>query len=499
MENKITLLPGTPDDDNRDYLPLSLMGTDIVVNESGNNSQPYPKNLKEYKANLVDNYENVWYEYVPQSYNPKVKCALVFSIHGGIMTGWGQAIYTSWTLMAERDGFICVFPNACVGGGWQLPRGKWDWNPNHPDGKEYAWTPEWAEPSPENVQENRDVRMIFELIKLMKQKYNIDEGRIFMQGMSMGNAMTSFFAREFGNVLAGAAGSGTAAYLSLLYDENMHIKNKAGHIPVWQSRPERNRAPELESRELKVNKYNRLYWMKINECHPIPEISIHGEHNIAYFKGAKADLVYMDIKNRDHGQTFDDASLIWDYFFSGLRREKDGSIVSTATARKWEKDAFAIAVAKDCQNAWTQNGIQRMKAPARCWQKIKYHGLNGAKRVRGEFLCVPLSFLAMMFDAEYCPDASGASVTLKFMDKRTAQFAQGSIGCVTDNTIRSMYCEAQYHSGDLYVSIEWFCRYLFDLHVSSCGDVVYVTDHHSEISLFMADLITDLLLDEPAK
>ena len=28
------------------------------------------------------------------------------------MTGWGQAIYTSWTMVADRDNVIIVFPNA---------------------------------------------------------------------------------------------------------------------------------------------------------------------------------------------------------------------------------------------------------------------------------------------------------------------------------------------------------------------------------------------------
>ena len=28
----------------------------------------------------------------------------------------------------------------------------------------------------------------------------------------------------------------------------------------------------------------------------------------------------MDVKNRDHGQTFDDAEMVWDYLFSGVRK-----------------------------------------------------------------------------------------------------------------------------------------------------------------------------------
>ena len=188
MTGKMILRPGTPDDDNREYLPEKIKGSDIVVNENGNNSQPYPERLKECHGVIADNIEDEWYEYVPESYDPSKKTPLVLSMHGGLMTGWGQAIYTSWTMAADRDGFILVFP------------------------------------------------------------------------------------------------------------------------------PEKEEA-------LKVNKDNRLYWMRLNECGTLPEICIRGENNFAFYKGRKADLVYLDIKNRDHGQSFDDAALIWDYFFSGLRRE----------------------------------------------------------------------------------------------------------------------------------------------------------------------------------
>ena len=40
---QLRLLPGTPDDNNRDYLPERIRGSDIVVNENGNNSQPLPR------------------------------------------------------------------------------------------------------------------------------------------------------------------------------------------------------------------------------------------------------------------------------------------------------------------------------------------------------------------------------------------------------------------------------------------------------------------------
>ena len=73
MERQIKILPGTPDDDNREYLPEAIKGSDIVVNENGNNSQPYPKRLQEFHGIMGNETEDEWYEYVPESYDPEKK------------------------------------------------------------------------------------------------------------------------------------------------------------------------------------------------------------------------------------------------------------------------------------------------------------------------------------------------------------------------------------------------------------------------------------------
>ena len=106
---------------------------------------------------------------------------------------------------------------------------------------------------------------------------------------------------------------------------------------------------------------------------------------------------------------------------------------------------------------------------------------------------MPLSFLAEMFEAEYRKEEEGKSVTLTLKGGRSVQFAVGSIGCVIDDTMRAMYCEALFRDGELLVSAEWFARYLFNLCASVYEDVVYITDHHAELGRFMADLIRDIL------
>ena len=61
MEYKIKLLPGEPNDENRDYLPEAIKGSLMVVNENGNNSQVYPARLQEYNGVIApDGLEDVW-------------------------------------------------------------------------------------------------------------------------------------------------------------------------------------------------------------------------------------------------------------------------------------------------------------------------------------------------------------------------------------------------------------------------------------------------------
>lgn len=489
MEPKVILRAGTPNDDNRDYLPEAIKGSDMVVNENGNNSQPYPERLMECTGDVVgDGIVDVWYEYVPASYDGSRKVPLVIGNHGGLMTGWGHAIYTSWTMVADREGFICIFPNAHQARMWQV---------------EGMFTP-GAEPAflggarvaevPLDYHENHDMNMELALIEIAKKKYNIDEGRIFMQGMSAGNLMTGQFCRYYGNILAGAAGSGGPSALDRLFDDEGNILNVAGPLPVWQARPEKNGIPEGRPYgEPLLNRFNRFYWMHLNECDVLPKIALEGENNYAFFTGKKGDVVYHDIKNRDHGQTLDEAFLYWDYFFSGLRRNPDGTITKTESVLPRTGDAFSIAVTSGTDKAWLSNEIVEMSSPAMVWQKLKYHGLNGGQKVRGEYICVPVSFLAKVFGAEYIPSEDTLTAKVILKDGRKLQFARGSIGCMIDDDLRSMYCEALHRNGELLVSIEWFCRYLMNLQVSSCDGVVYVTDHFSTLSMNMADLIRELL------
>ena len=85
-------------------------------------------------------------------------------------------------------------------------------------------------------------------------------------------------------------------------------------------------------------------------------------------------------------------------------------------------------------------------------------------------------------------------IEIRAICNRLDDSGSGLLGFAAD-TLRSMYCEALHREGELLVSCEWFCKCVLNLSVSTCNDVVYITDHFADLSFFMADLVKDLLQD----
>lgn len=490
MSGFITLRPGTPDDANREHLPESLKGSDIVVNESGNNSQPYPVRLQEHRGIIADGITDVWFTYVPESYDPSTPTPLVVSLHGGLMTGWAQAVYSSWTCVADREGFIVVFPNAHDRRFWAIeiaPERIPAITAPNPEGM-YLNVP------PARIEDNHDMRLIAGLIEKTAQDYSIDRSRVFLQGMSMGEAMAAQFARYSGDMLAGLAGSGSPTDPALLFDDAGGLLNRAGPVPVWQSRLDLDIGANHFSADIPaVVSANLDYWRKVDGVDSLPAIAVRGVDNFAFYSGAHADVVLRDVANRDHGQTFDDAELVWDHFFSGLRWGVDGTIVDAGSQLPREGDRNAVAVAEGRRWAWVAGSRVELPQPVFAWEVLHYHGLGGEAVVRGRYVYVPLAFIAQTFGADLSYSDGGATAVLVLEGGRRLQFARGSIGCVLDGRVTSMSGEAVQRGGELHISLEWFACSVLDLRVSEHSGVLYVTDHHAQLSGNMARLLREIL------
>lgn len=490
MENKIILIPGDLNDGNRDYLPEAIKGSRMVVNENGNSSHVYPQRLQEHHGMLLDDgIEDEWYVYVPESYDPNKKTPLVFSMHGGLMTGWGQCIYTSWSHVADKEGFICVFPNASSRGMWMIEC-------EEGMAEELSTTAEEGVPilnrPTGTVHDYHDVRLVMALLEKMKQRYNIDETRVFIQGMSMGNCMTSQMARYEGSAFAGAAGSGCPTNCKLLFDQDNSLINEGGPMDIWMSRLEHDRTPPHYGEDDRTVVLGNLnYWRRLNGAMGLPRIQTRGDKNLLFYSGERANVVLMDVYNRDHGQTFDDAQLIWDYLFSGAAKNKDGSVSHHPTRRSIRNDSFSLGFAEAAPNAWVHGKIRPVGGRVFRREKIKYHGLRGSHIVRGSYLYAPLSFLTDVFGGRMLQDGETAGIRLS--DGRELAFVHGCIGCTIDNRIEDMLCEAITQDGRLYVPIRWFCETLYNLHVSEYGSCIYATDHVNHISRYLDWILSDIL------
>jgi len=118
--------------------------------------------------------------YVPSSYDPAWSMPLVISLHGFSSNPAGQKYLSRWEKLAEKENFIVVYPQ-----GTSSPL---RWNASGDVGTGQV----------------DDAAFIRDLLANLRQLLNIDQSRIYVNGMSNGGAMTARLACEMANVFAAA-------------------------------------------------------------------------------------------------------------------------------------------------------------------------------------------------------------------------------------------------------------------------------------------------------
>ena len=122
-----------------------------------------------------------WYEYIPpQLRGTNEKVPLLFYFHGGGCVPLYGAEQSDWHEVADREGFIVVYPEASQQNMWNA----WD------DREDLT---------------HSDRDFLLALIEHMKKVHPIDETRIYVSGFSMGGMMSNAMACSLPNVIAAAA------------------------------------------------------------------------------------------------------------------------------------------------------------------------------------------------------------------------------------------------------------------------------------------------------
>jgi poly(3-hydroxybutyrate) depolymerase len=133
--------------------------------------------------------------FVPAGYDPSTPTPLVVDLHGLNITPLQQILFDGTTDFAERHGFIVVAPMGYNLSGW------WGARSGNPV-ESAATNPATGERYTVGELSEMDAMRV---LGMMRERYNVDEDRIYLMGHSMGGAGTYHLAAAHNDVWAAAA------------------------------------------------------------------------------------------------------------------------------------------------------------------------------------------------------------------------------------------------------------------------------------------------------
>ena len=180
----------------------------------------------EYHYEEFDGWMREWYVYIPQSvqHNPNKKVPLVLAMHGYTCTGEIYAGNSGWYDVAEKHGFIVVFPSALHA------------KVNMP---EQGLMPDWAPLNAWNVflEDDRpdELKFFSFLLDKMIAEYPVDAHRVFATGHSWGSLMTEMLALGLTKRFAAVAPC-SGAFFGGAYEKMTSLPYAAENgvqLPIW--------------------------------------------------------------------------------------------------------------------------------------------------------------------------------------------------------------------------------------------------------------------------
>ncbi len=148
--------------------PFGIDATEIVTRFFFDEQTPFIP-----QPNRSVGVPRTFYTYVPPSYDPAIPMPLVVALHGRPGNAGGIALIMDWNRIADRYGFIVVYPEG-IRQGWNSARGVRGFEDSGLD----------------------DARFLSDLIHDLSLDLNIDQRRIYAAGFSNGGYMAQRLACE---------------------------------------------------------------------------------------------------------------------------------------------------------------------------------------------------------------------------------------------------------------------------------------------------------------
>lgn len=279
----------------------------------------------EYHYEEIDGWMREYYVYVPEQVKeaPEKKVPLVFAMHGYTCSGEIYIGNSEWTQVADRYGFIVLFPSALHA------------QVNMP---QCGLMPDWAPLAAWNIFEEEDrpdeLHFFRTILDKMLAEYPVDEDRVFATGHSWGSLMTEMLALGLTDRLAGIApcsgvffggASGKMTVLPRLNPEN------GKQLPVWMfwGTEEEWLIPRTPADDNETG-FTLKMWLKKNrkpELIPenwsdVPVIENGRFLDHKFEKEGTAPVWYTQVDYMPHATMPEMSFRIWEEFFSHLSRKK---------------------------------------------------------------------------------------------------------------------------------------------------------------------------------
>ena len=431
---------------------------------------PPVNGLTECRAPIVEGMVNVWYEYVPASYDGRAAVPLIVQLHGGGNDGRRWADYTLWHILAERLGLIVIYPNSPDFGSWHC--------------------------------DDRDVDYLYRLIGMICEKYRIDLSRIYMQGMSNGDMMTLAFTMRHPEVLA-AAGYSTGPSAEVYVGDERPV----GALPAIQMRgefdiifrqTENDPLDEYETR-YRINDFNRDLWADANGLNPLPVLTLRGKDNFMRFKGTQADLINWEVVGCGHREPADMAQVYWDALYSGCRRE-NGKLVYSPCVDDLAPDRDDVVIALGSRKVYLNDHMEEMNELETGFVRLFDPGpgnytktVNAPEMLETPALCAPVEFFTAAYGASVTYLEAGDRVRVDFQDGNTAIFHSNSLIVEYNGRFRSLRKPCTLLCGTFYVPVGEFCADFMGKFVSEASDLMLICDHYAVLGRYTARVLKKLM------
>ncbi len=237
-----------------------------------------------------DGIQRQYFLHIPTGYDESTQMPLLISYHGFTGDPFSHARYTGFSELADKEGFIVVYP-----AGWQA-------GPDEPLG--------WFSHANAEDEFVDDVRFTRDLITFLLDSYAVNPARIYISGFSNGGGMANRIACDMSEeVAAVTAGGGTHL------DEDLCEATRP--VPILG----------LHGRNDDVTPYDGLpgvleaipewamEWAERNGCSPEPSVDVDQNLTMEIWQDCTDDatVALYTWDNWGHQWPIDGAEIVWNF------------------------------------------------------------------------------------------------------------------------------------------------------------------------------------------